>query len=217
MSINKFISKFHSGARTNLFRVEIPFLGQDLEIFCKGAQFPGHTIEKIPVYYQNNTIPVAGDIEFTDWTITIINDKTFYIRDNIEKWSQQIKSKFSTFGSTDIKEYFKDCNVYQLDENEKEVRGYRLYHAWPVDISPIELGYDTENSVEQYTVTFTYTYYEEDLNLLDAIKGAANDIKRDIKQTVGNIKQEAKNTAINVGIGAGLSVYSSIRNNTNED
>jgi len=198
MSISQFVSKFNAGARTNLFRVEIPFLGRDLEFFCKGASFPGHTIDKIPIYYQNNKFHIAGDMDFTDWTITVINDKTFFIRDNIEQWSEIIKSKFATYGATDIKEYMKDCVVYQLDEREREVRGYRLYHAWPIEISPIELGYDTENNVEEYTITFSYAYYQEDKNLLDSLKDGITDIKNNIRETSLNI---VKDVAIGVGTG----------------
>jgi hypothetical protein len=38
--------------------------------------------------------------------------------------------------------------------------GYRLVNCWPSDISAIDLSYDTTDAVEDFTVTWTYDYFE---------------------------------------------------------
>lgn len=180
-SINKLVSKFQHGARANLYRVEVSYLGEDLEFFCRSAQFPGHSIDKVPVYYQNNKIYVAGDHEFIDWTLTVINDKTFTVRNNLEMWSDSIKAKFGTYGATDIKEYMKTAYIYQLDENEKEIRTIKLLHTWPTEISPIEVSYDTQDTFQEYAITFAYAYYEEEKGLVSTFKDAAADMKSTVQ------------------------------------
>lgn len=191
-SINKLVSKFHHGARANLYRVEVSYLGEDLEFFCRSAQFPGHSIDKVPVYYLNNKIYVAGDNEFTDWTLTIINDKTFTIRNNLELWSDSIKAKYGTYGATDIKEYMKTAYIYQIDENGNEIRCIKLLHAWPNEISPIEVSYDTQDTFQEYSITMSYAYYEEEKGFATVVKDAASDMKLSIKSSIGDLKDTVK-------------------------
>lgn len=192
-SINKLVSKFHHGARTNLYRVEVSFLGEDLEFFCRSAQFPGHSIDKVPVYYQNNKIYVAGDFEFIDWTLTILNDKTFTVRNNLELWADSIKAKYGTYGATNIKDYMKTAYIYQLDENEDEIRGIKLFHVWPSEISPIEVSYDTQDTFQEYSITLTYAYYEEDKGLISTVKSAAKDVRKTVKNSFRGISDSLDN------------------------
>lgn len=82
----------------------------------------------------------------------------------------------SSFGLS----YCQDMFVYQLDrdyitadrgpdggnvvqagtDNERVIRAYRFYDAWPAAISAIDLGYESNNQVEEFTVEFQYQYYE---------------------------------------------------------
>ena len=52
--------------------------------------------------------------------------------------------------------------IYQLKEDGSSVKGggYRLVNCWPSDISQIDLSYDTTDAVEDFTVTWTYDYFE---------------------------------------------------------
>ena len=52
--------------------------------------------------------------------------------------------------------------IYQLKEDGSSVPNgsYRLKNCWPSDISAIDLSYDTTDAVEDFTVTWTYDYFE---------------------------------------------------------
>lgn len=180
-SISQFISKFQHGSRANLFRVEIPYLGEDCKFFCKASQIPGLTIEKIPVKYQNNNVYVHGDSDFPDWSVTIVNDKNYGIRKNLELWMTGIKSSGETSGSSNIKEYLKNFYVFQLDENGEDIQEYVFYHGWPTDLSPIDLSFDSPDTIQEYQVTFCYSFWERGGSLRNEVKDIFDSIKNDLK------------------------------------
>jgi hypothetical protein len=80
------------GARPSLFEVQIfnpanttgdlktPFL-------VRAAQLPGSTVGTVPVSYFGRQIKLAGNRTFADWTVTIINDEDFLIRNALEEWN----------------------------------------------------------------------------------------------------------------------------------
>lgn len=87
------------GARPNLFEVEmdLPFTsGTDaktkLKFLCKTAQIPGATIGMTPLFYFGRELKFAGNRSFADWTITIINDENFAVRNGFETWMNSINS-----------------------------------------------------------------------------------------------------------------------------
>ena len=87
------------GARPNLFEVNIELpdgvIGQadyrdDVRFMVKAAEIPAANIGNIPVPFRGRVLPVAGDRTFDPWTVTIINDAQFNIRDAMEQWSNLI-------------------------------------------------------------------------------------------------------------------------------
>jgi hypothetical protein len=45
-----------------------------------------------------------------------------------------------------------------MDRNEATINTYTLYQLWPIAIDPIDLGYDTNDAVEEFGVTWRYNY-----------------------------------------------------------
>ena len=102
-NITEFRSRLTGGgARANLFEIEIAFpddLGIDFNLvtdkvpfLVKAAEIPASNLGNIPVPYRGRVLPVAGDRTFDPWTVTVINDTDFQIRDAMEKWSNSILS-----------------------------------------------------------------------------------------------------------------------------
>ena len=114
------------GARSNLFEVEIEYpaeLGlitdstgpKDTGIFLiKAAEIPAANIGNIPVPFRGRVLPVAGDRTFDPWTVTIINDTNFVIRDAMEKWSNFINDLQTAQGEINPETYQKSAVVKQL-------------------------------------------------------------------------------------------------------
>jgi hypothetical protein len=49
----------------------------------KSAQLPESTIGVVPVFYFGRELKYAGNRTFPDWTVTVINDEDFSIREAI--------------------------------------------------------------------------------------------------------------------------------------
>lgn len=156
------------GARPNQFRVELAFpsyvtagvvAGQRAQFLCKAAQLPAATIEDIPVQYRGRAVHFAGERTFAPWTVTVINDTTFNIRNAFEIWSNGIQNLTTSNGRTNPRDYQVDLNVHQLDRNGAIIKSYRFVDAYPTNIGAIGLSFDTTNAIEEFEVEFTYNYW----------------------------------------------------------
>ena len=123
---NKTISQFKSaliggGARPNLFEVELTTLPEgidwDADIFrdmCKAAQMPGQNIASIDIPFRGRIFKVAGDRTIDNWSITVIQDEDFRLRNAFESWTQQIARLENKLGATDPSSYMVNAKVFQL-------------------------------------------------------------------------------------------------------
>jgi hypothetical protein len=57
--------------------------------------------------------------------------------------------------------YMTDMQVVQLDRsgNEDGTHSYSIIDAFPTNISAIELNYETNDSIEEFTVELNYQYW----------------------------------------------------------
>ena len=92
LGVDDFKSKLRGGgARPNLFKATINFPGYangDPELtsfLCETAQLPGSTLGQIIVPFRGRQLKMAGDRTFDVWTVTIINDTDFAIRNSMER------------------------------------------------------------------------------------------------------------------------------------
>lgn len=181
------------GARANLFECELAFpqfvmsalnddnsrsgkkndFYQDLRLMVKAAQIPGSTVGTIPVPFRGRVLKIAGDRTYDPWTITIINDTNFRIRNAFEIWSNIINRNDDTAGVITPSAYQTEMVVKQLGRgivnkaNAPErndtipvLRSYQFHGCWPSDISPIDLSYDSTDTIEEFTVTMQYQWWD---------------------------------------------------------
>ena len=160
------------GARPNQFRVELTFpgyvgsiasaAGQAAEFLCRSATLPASTLEDVTANYRGRPVHFAGERTFQPWTITVYNDTNFLIRNVMEKWSNGILSYGSTTGRLRPNDYQVDLSVYQLDRNDKIVKTYKFFDAYPTSVGQIQLAFDANNAIEEFDVEFTYNYFVAD-------------------------------------------------------
>ena len=164
------------GARSNLFEVQMTFPNfaeantetlNDIPFLVKAAEIPASTIGNIPVPFRGRVLPIAGDRTFDPWTITIINDTNFHIRDAMERWSDFINDIQTAQGSIDPESYQKNAFVKQLSRQgssasqEVEVlREYKFTGIYPSVVSSIPLDYGATDQIEEFQVTFNYLFWE---------------------------------------------------------
>ena len=166
------------GARTNLFEVTIEYpdllgLPSDPdgpkatgEFLIKAAEIPASNLGNIPVPFRGRVLPVAGDRTFDPWTVTIINDSNFKLRNAMEQWSNFINDLQTTQGVINPEDYQTSATVKQLSrEGEANpgpitvLRTYRFEGIYPNVVSSIPLDYGATDQIEEFQVTFNYLFY----------------------------------------------------------
>jgi hypothetical protein len=168
--INQFKSRglTKGGARASLFDVLIttPFGAEAgaLEKFrftCRASEIPAATIGSVDVPYFGRKIKLAGDREFADWSVTVMNDEDYLVRNMFEDWSNRmnqlvgnlkIEGAFATSYKTtaSVSQYSKDSGV---------IRSYNFVGIFPINIGAMSLDWDTTNQIQTFDVTFAYDYW----------------------------------------------------------
>ena len=173
--INKFRTNAlnNSGARANLFDVTISgatiagLTASEFNFSCKGAAIPPMAVGVIEVPYFGRTVKVPGNKTFDNWTTTVINDEGFEIRNAFEKWIAAMGTHeknvstigggttggvTSLYGSASVSQYGKDGSTTALET-------YSFVNIFPVNLSEIALGWDSNDAIEEFTIEFAYDYW----------------------------------------------------------
>ncbi len=189
---NKSISNFKSaliggGARPNLFEVELTTLpggiawdAENFRFMAKAAALPAQNIASIDVPFRGRIFKVAGDRTIDTWTVTIINDENFKLRNAFEEWTQLIAKLDNNLGATQPESYMTNAKVFQLGRGSKPsstdstgeanavLKEYEFIDIFPTTVGEIALSYDTGDTIEEFDVEFQV----QSLNLAGA--GAPN-------------------------------------------
>ena len=184
------------GARSNLFEVNIKYpdsiaalIGDatgEGEFLIKAAEIPASNLGNIPVPFRGRVLPVAGDRTFDPWTVTVINDTNFIIRDAMEKWSNSINDIQTAQGTVDPAQYQTVATVSQLDrrgfseaDKIQILRQYVFSGIYPNVVSSIPLDYGATDQIQEFQVTFNYLFYE----ILDATGSGFGVSSKDVPGT----------------------------------
>ena len=171
-SVNEFRSQMTGdGARPNLFEVSMPFPGfaspanaqTKLTFMCKTAQLPGSTVGVVPVNYFGRELKFVGNRTFADWTISVINDEDFVVRNAFERWMNGINSH-----NLNIRNplalaplgYSVDSEVTQFGKQGNTLKKYRFVGVFPTDITPIDVDWGSNDTIEEFSVTLTYQWWD---------------------------------------------------------
>ena len=174
--LSNFISDIGQGVKPNMFIVDIAFpsevSGADgdadmINLLCKSAALPASNLGVIEVPFRGRTVKIAGDRTFDTWTATFVNDKEMKIRAYFEQWLAQInsheKNNAPLFTPGDSG-YTRVVKVKQLEKNQSDsgevLRQYDLMYAFPTNVSQIDLAYDSNDQIEEFTVEFQYSYWK---------------------------------------------------------
>ena len=166
-SINTFRSNAlnNAGARANLFDVTMtgaPVAGLNASEFtfaCKAAQIPSSTVGVVEVPYFGRVVKVPGNKTFENWTVTIINDEGFEIRNAMEKWIASMGSHADNlvaagglnYGTALVKQYSK--------QGGDAIHTYTFKNIFPVSVAAIDLAWDSNDAIEDFAVEFAFDYW----------------------------------------------------------
>ena len=194
--LSNFISDIGQGVKPNMFMVDIAFPEQvsgaegDIDminLLCKSAALPASNLGVIEVPFRGRTVKIAGDRTFDTWTATFVNDKERKIRAYFEQWLAQINSHETNnsplFTPSESDGYTRLLKVKQLEKNASEsgevLRQYDLHYAFPTNVSQIDLAYDSNDQIEEFTVEFQYSDWKavagETQNGVSGVKSGIGD------------------------------------------
>ncbi len=165
-AIGDFSAKFEGGARPNRFQVNVSFGHsqqslQDFRFLCRSASQPASTLGEVAVPYMGRTYNIPGDRTFEDWTITIFNDNDHSIRKEFEKWHHALNEyELNVNDSVGATYIMGTANVYQLPQNTgQDLHSYEFTDVWPKEIGAIDLAWDNNDAVEEFTVTLCVSHH----------------------------------------------------------
>jgi len=168
-NINDFKARLAGGgARANQFRVTMSFPSYstqggevaELAFLCNATSIPAMTVASFNVGFRGRQIKLAGERTYADWSITVLNDTDFLLRNAFERWQSGINFPSETDGYVNPAQYQRDCIVDHLDRNGSVIKSYFIRDAFPTEVSATTLSYTTNDDIETFDVTFAYQFVE---------------------------------------------------------
>ena len=162
------------GVGFNFFECELKFpnIGIDdndvsdkVRFLVKRCNLPASNIALISVPFRGRELKIAGERTFDTWTVTVMNDGNFTLRDAFEKWMNLINRVSDNGGEVDPTVYQQEAYVHQLGRtcyfflhcSSSNWMDYShsafLPVPWGIPNSgcTIELSYDQNNVIEEFT------------------------------------------------------------------
>ena len=160
------------GARPNLFQVSLLLptfvnnsaaAGQKLVFMCNATSLPESSIGVTPAYYFGREVKLAGNRTYADWSIQIINDEDFLIRNAMEQWHSTINGPIGNQRQNNVASvdngYGVNATVIQYSKEGTPIKQYQFVGMWPTTISAIDLNWQSNDQLEEFNVTFAYQYF----------------------------------------------------------
>ncbi len=160
-TISNFSSKFRGGVRPNLFNCSITpptgvMLSNDFSFHCKGTSMPASSVPAIDVNYLGRQLKVPGDRTYADWTVTVYNDVDMSIRHAFEGWMNLIQNHGANYQAMDNP--YGQGTVTQISRKGGAVSSYFM-EIMPTEVAAIDVAWDSNDAVEEYTVNFAVNYW----------------------------------------------------------
>ena len=207
-NVTSFLNTIQQGIKPNMFSVDISFpTGEDAggnkmddkktkeltNILCKSAALPGSNLGVIEVPFRGRTVKIAGDRTFDTWTATFFADRNMEVRAIFEDWANSINSHEGNTAPRFLpgnasNGYMADLFVSQLEKDDTDggsvIRTYHLHHCFPTNVSAIDLAYDSNDQIAEFTVEWQYSFFTAgvgDVSKATGTKLSGGASTRDIK------------------------------------
>jgi hypothetical protein len=158
------------GARPNLFEVQMTFptfinpgnANRKLTFMCKTASMPGSTIGHVPLFYFGREVKLAGNRTFPEWTLSILNDEDFAVRNAFEKWmngmNRHVTNVRDLWAGNSLG-YSSEAFVKQYSKTGVVLKQYTFEGMFPVDLSQIDVDWGSNDTIEEFSVTLAYQFF----------------------------------------------------------
>lgn len=171
-----------AGARSSLFEVSVTGgivpttnesgdtkvkINEDMRFRCRATTIPGLTVTPIVTTYKGRELKIPGEMEFADWSVTIMNDNGSKVRRALERWmaiinahgDNAMKDTLLTANDAGTYPWTGTASVTQFDKAGSSTHVYSMVNCWPTSIDPIDVSYDNTGTIQEYGATFALDYW----------------------------------------------------------
>lgn len=189
------------GARATKFEVFFQFTNpktgisdDDLIALVKTTNFPGKSHTTIDFKYKGRSIPIKGQTKYSQtWECTFYLTEDHKLKYAFENWIEALDQKHNYYYDYELaaagvdetqrlhsvtNNYTTTINLFQKSFDDKTQRAkYTLYNVFPIDVSPIQYSYESIGQIQEFTVTFAYSYFTMEVlkgksgNFIDTLVG----------------------------------------------
>lgn len=171
-----FMKRFKDGARPNMFAVDValptalngliqdgPQAEQNFRFTCKASSIPESTIDEIAVPFMGAEYKIPGDRKYAGWSVSVLNDSDFLIRDMFEQWHDSMVG-FVNHDRVDVLQTSLDAmgtgTINQLNRNRDIIKTYKVIGIWPTKLGSISIDWENGNRIEEFDVDFAVQWVE---------------------------------------------------------
>lgn len=178
------------GARATKFQILFEFTNpssgpsaNDMVTMAKTTSFPGKSHSIIDFKYKGRSIPLRGQTKYTQtWECTFYLTEDHKLKNAFENWMEALDEKHNYMDVSTIagvsdtqrlhntkRNYTTTIVLYQRNfDDDQDTAVYHLHNVFPIEVSPIQYGYDNQGQIQEFTVTFAYSYFT-----MNVMKGRA--------------------------------------------
>lgn len=140
---------------------------------CEATELPGRTVSTSDDQAYGPTTKYAYETSYADITMQIMCSEDMRERMMFEIWIENIINQTNlTAGNSSLaglSKYYDNyasgsVRIYQVSDSKKQLARYTLYNAYPIQISPMNLTWEEQNTYQRFSITMTYRYHVVDFN-----------------------------------------------------
>lgn len=158
-------------ARPNLFQCAVnfpndPAASLKFAFTCRSAQLPGAQIGQVQVPYFGRMVKFAGDRQFEDFAVRVINDEDYTVRKAFENWQNDLDiinhastKKEILSGDSDRARHYADVTVTHFSKGGRALKTYTLHNAFPYVVEAVGLDWQENDTAMEFGVVFAYDFF----------------------------------------------------------
>lgn len=195
------------GARASKFEVIFEFTNpssapneNDVKALVKTTSLPSKSHQTIDLKYKGRSIPIKGQTKYSQtWECSFYLTQDHQLKHAFENWIEAIDEKNNYMKPSDggaflaetqskhynRSNYTTTIKIHQRDfDDSTNTASYTLFNVFPTEISPVSYSQESTGQIQEFTVTFAYSYFTSEVN-----KGKAGNF---VDNIVGKITDASK-------------------------
>ena len=161
-AISDLKTKLGGGLRTAKYELSIGTPGalDNIDTLCKATSFPQVTIGQVEVWSQGRKAMLQGESEYDHtWDVTFYETEGHDLREEFISWMKAIDDVADNKHTDETS--MQTAKVGQLDGKGEITAEYEFTNLWPQVVSTIELADENVNVIGEFTVTFSFDYWQK--------------------------------------------------------